>query len=79
MKIVPKLYQKTSVLKSEKNVFLEILNQKQIKINCPSSILNSICDPVGGGGDADVDDGEGFPNSIYTNSRSTASAAATGT
>ena len=32
----------------------------------------------GGGGDADVDDGEGFPNSIYTNSRSTASAAATG-
>ena len=33
----------------------------------------------GGGGDADVDDGEGFPNSIYTNSRSTASAAATGT
>ena len=32
----------------------------------------------GGGGDADVDDGEDFPNSIYTNSRSTASAAATG-
>ena len=32
----------------------------------------------GGGGDADVDDGEGFPDSIYTNSRSTASAAATG-
>ena len=32
----------------------------------------------GGGGDADVDDGEDFPNSIYTNSRSTASAADTG-
>ena len=26
----------------------------------------------GGGGDADVDDGEDFPNSMYTNSRSTA-------
>ena len=32
----------------------------------------------GGGGDADVDDVEDFPNSIYTSSRSTASAAATG-
>ena len=32
----------------------------------------------GSGGDADGDGGEEFPNSIYTNSRSTASAAATG-
>ena len=32
----------------------------------------------GSGGDADGDGEEEFPNSIYTNSRSTASAAATG-
>ena len=31
---------------------------------------------VGGGGDADGDGGEEFPDSIYTNSRSTAHAAA---
>ena len=36
---MPKLYQKTSVLKSEKNVFLEILNQKQIKTHRMHSIL----------------------------------------
>ena len=32
----------------------------------------------GGGGDADGDGEEEFPNSVYTNSRLTASAAATG-